>query len=125
MADPLSIGGVAIAVVTAALQSANVLSEIIKSIKDGPKEISGIRRDLEAFQNLVFSLETALEDGGIQRRIIQDTTLEALVGNLKIRSWTIQSRWKSSRGNYCLTSSKLTVVAGTDSRNEALPSGPH
>lgn len=83
MADPLSIAGLAITVATAALQSAGILCEMIDSIKDAPKEISGLRRDLRAFQVIVYSLETALGDEEIQRRVLQNTTLETLVGNLK------------------------------------------
>ena len=83
MADPLSIAGVAIAVTTAALQTASILSEIVDSIEDAPKEISGIRRDLHAFRVIVSSLETTLEDEEVQRRVFQNPTLQVLVGNLK------------------------------------------
>ena len=83
MADPFSIARTVITVVVAALQSANILSEILTSIEEGPEEVSRICRDLHAFQLLVFSLETALEDGDIQLRIFQDNLLETLVANLK------------------------------------------
>ena len=82
MADPLSIFLSTLAIITAASQSVKGLFAIIKSIKGASSEILFISRDLQAFQSVIFSLRSILEDEDTAAIIAGDCVMLEATTNL-------------------------------------------
>lgn len=83
MADPLSIIASVAAVSTAALQSAQILLQLIDGIKNAPEEIAAVSNDTHAFYDVVLSLETSLKDDDIVTVVREDTAMVAMVANIE------------------------------------------
>ena len=75
MADPLTIFATSLALLTTVVQSSNAFLEITGSVKSAPAEILSISQDVKAFQAVVLSLQTILEDGEIATQIAEDRVL--------------------------------------------------
>lgn len=83
MSEPLSIIASVAAVSTAALQSAQVLLQLIDGIKNAPEEIDAISNDTHAFYDIVFSLETSLKDDEVVSVVRENIIMVAMVANIE------------------------------------------
>lgn len=54
--DPLSVSAGAIAFITAALQSSKLLLDLLSAIKDSPKSIQDVIRDVDQIRNILVRL---------------------------------------------------------------------
>lgn len=83
MADPLSIIASVVAVSTAALESAQLLLQLIDGIKNAPEEITAISNDTHAFYDIVLSLESSLKDEDVVGVVRENTAMMAMVANIE------------------------------------------
>ncbi|KAL8803122.1 MAG: hypothetical protein Q9182_003372 [Xanthomendoza sp. 2 TL-2023] len=81
--DPLSVIAGVLGIATVAAQSSKGLYELIDGIRSAPDEIKNISRDIHAFYDILYSLESSLKDPGITAVVAEDDALTALIGNLK------------------------------------------
>lgn len=67
----------------AAIVSARTLCDLVDTIKHAPEEIKAIDKDARAFERVVSSVETALQDTTVQHVVIGDTKLSEVVEGLE------------------------------------------
>lgn len=82
MSDPFSIIAGVISIATVAAQSSQALSNLIDNIREAPREIRAVARDVHAYRSIVSSLKIAVEERDVKSAVSGDAALVEMIGNL-------------------------------------------
>ena len=121
--DPLSIIAGVVGIATAALQSSVALHDVLKAIKNAPRDIEKLSDETKDLSSIIASLQSTLKDDDYQQTLCKNhriiNSLEQLKGPLKTfsainrkieetlkpylkltddgRSWKISLKWLWAR----------------------------